>query len=321
MRVAVLAIVAALSIAAVPGPVCAAVARDGQVVMGTVLTVTVVARDAETASSLAKAAIEEVRRWDDALTIWRATGELAQLNARAGQGPVRIGSRLAHGLESMFRMAVNTDGAFEPAVATLPDAGDARATLRSIRDALRIVPLPETGGAVATLDARTRLDPGAIGKGLALDSAMKILESGGATAAFLDFGGSSQSAIGAPPGNPDGWPVVVAALAAGEAHTTVVLRDTSLSTSRSAATDTKPILDPRTKLPVAAGRLVTVLAKSATAADAWSTALVVLGRAGQGKATASGLEILIEDAGGLVATGPFAGAGLYPGGLAHAGSD
>src|SRR5438128_1973664 len=82
-RTAVAAL-AALLLAAQPSR--AAVARDGQVVMGTVLTVTVVAERKDDAGAMAKAAIDEARRWDDALTIWRDDGELKNLNRHAGRG-------------------------------------------------------------------------------------------------------------------------------------------------------------------------------------------------------------------------------------------
>src|SRR4051812_38819797 len=87
-----------LLIAASVEPSAAAVARDGQVVMGTVLTVTIVADDSETATRLAHEAVAEARRWDDALTIWRPSGELAHLNANAGRGFVPVSARLSHGL-------------------------------------------------------------------------------------------------------------------------------------------------------------------------------------------------------------------------------
>ncbi len=298
----------------------AAVARDGQPVMGTVLMVTVVAADHATAERLVREAIEEARRWDDALTIWRDDGELARLNHRAGKGAVPVSARLEQGLLAMLEFSKQSGGAFEPAVAMLPERGDAHALLRSVRDCLVVTPLhgvagvrstwhPATtasaGPAAAKLDAGCALDPGGIGKGLALDAIVSLLAGRGATAAFLDFGGSSQTAIGAPPGNIRGWPVLISGLAEGTVHGTVLLNDASLSTSRSGATDTRPILDPRTKLAVPGPRLATVLGRSATAADAWSTALVVLGKDGIEKARAANLQVFLESAGGVASTEGF----------------
>lgn len=281
-------------------PAGAAVARSGKVVMGTVLTVTVVADTSGDAQAMADAAIAEAVRWDDALTIWRAEGELARLNARAGQGPVAVSATLDRGLVAMLRLAGETDGAFEPGVGTLSVPRlPPSFPLAGIRRVLRL----DANG--ATLDAGNALDPGAIGKGLALDAIATMLRSRGADAAFLDFGGSSQTALGAPPGDPEGWTVLVAGLGQRATHGILKLRDSSVSTSRAGAQDTTPILDPRNGVPVPAPRLVTVRSADAARADAWSTALVVLGRGGLALATTVGVEALVEDSGGLALSPGF----------------
>lgn len=281
-------------------PADAAVARSGQVVMGTVLTVTVVADDPADAQAMADAAIAEAVRWDDALTIWRPEGELARLNQRAGQGPVAVSSTLERGLVAMLRLAAETGGAFEPAVGALWCPGSRPSfPLAGIR---RVLHLDSAG---ASLELGSSLDPGAIGKGLALDAIATMLRGRGATAAFLDFGGSSQTALGVPPGDAEGWTVLVAGLKDGVAHGTLKLRDASLSTSRAGASDTAPILDPRSGAVVPAPRLVTVQSPDATRADAWSTALVVLGRDGFFAARSLGIEALLEDQAGTSVTPGF----------------
>lgn len=276
-----------------PGEGEAAVAREGQVVMGTVLAVTVVAESDADAQRIAQAAIDEARRWDDALTIWRPEGELARFNRGAGRGAVELGPRLATGLSEMLRLCAATAGAFEPAVGRLPDRGDPSSKLGGIRHVLRI------DGDRATLEAGSVLDPGGIGKGLALDAMANLVRKAGARSAFFDFGGSSQTAVGVPPGDPKGWSVLVAGFRAGESLGVLHLHDASLSTSEAGAVDTKPILDPRSGAPVPGPRIVSVLSADATSADAWSTALVVLGREGLPLAFGAGLHVMLEDAGGL----------------------
>ncbi len=302
---------AVAAVQAPQSPPAFAVARSGQVVMGTVLTVTVLATDGARARRLADEAIAEARRWDDVLTIWRPEGELARFNATAGEGAVAISASLAEGLSAMLRLAKETGGAFDPAAgssardaapaAALGLVGSDERRLSASGTAARagLARVLRMNGLSASLQAGTSIDPGAIGKGIALDAAARLLRRGGATAAFLDFGGSSQLAIGAPPQDPRGWKVAVSDLATGASHGVLHLRDGSLSTSRAGALDTAPILDPRTGAAVVPPRLVTVLAPDATSADAWSTALVVLGTEGAKAASAKGLEILIEDGSGL----------------------
>jgi len=296
----------------------AAVARAGQPVMGTVLQVTVVAGDAVTAQRLADGAIAEARRWDDILTTWRPEGELARLNGRAGTGPVRISSDLAAALRRMQQLSAATGGAFDPGVGPLVQAWrqskrppDLSHLPRLHRSYLKTM-LTLTGD-TAVLEAGAALDAGGIGKGIALDAIAARLRVGGASAAFLDFGGSSQLAIGAPPDAPEGWSVLVVGVSLGSAHGTVAVRDGAVSTSRAlgGGADEGPIIDPRTRAPVPPPRLATVLASDATTADAWSTALVVLGRSGMASAESSGVGAFLEDGEGSVSTSRFFSSGMH----------
>ncbi len=285
-----LAALAAFALILCRDAACAATARSGQPVMGTILTVTVSSGSESEAKLLADAAIEEARRWDDALTIWREDGELARFNLRAGSGNVAVSSRLHRGLAAMLELARASGGAFDPAIGSLRAVPKpARTGVRGVANVLQL------GSADASLARGSVLDPGGIGKGLALDAIVEMLKSRHVVSAFLDFGGSSQTAIGAPPDDPRGWAVLVSGWEPGTSHGIVRLRDASLSTSRASAVDTTPIVDPRSGKDVAAPRLATVLAPTATAADAWSTALVVLGKDGLAAAAAHGVEGIFED--------------------------
>jgi thiamine biosynthesis lipoprotein ApbE len=132
-----------------------------------------------------------------------------------------------------------------------------------------------------------------------------MLHATGVRSAFLDFGGSSQLAIGAPAERPEGWPVAVAGLERGSVHGVIDLRDAALSTSRSTGPGAPegPIIDPRLGSPVIERRLATVLAADATTCEAWSTALVVRGRSGVAAARAADVDAFYEDAKGTLATG------------------
>jgi thiamine biosynthesis lipoprotein len=273
--------------------------------MGTVLQITVVAPTDGTARALADEAVAEARRWDDLLTTWRPEGELAHLNAQAGTGSVNISPELAAALERMVELSRATDGAFDPAVGPLVDLWRGPATPAPTRLARaadqRIAKVLTLHGTTATLAAGAALDAGGIGKGMALDAIAAKLRAGGAEAAFLDFGGSSHLALGAPPGAPQGWRVAVAGTGKDSLHGTIALRDAALSTSRAAdgPSPAGPIIDPRSGLPVRGPRLATVYARDATTAEAWSKALIVRGRATIPDATAAGVEVFFEDADGV----------------------
>ena len=279
--------------------------------MGTVLQVTVIAGEQERARALAETACAEARRWDAILTTWRADGELARLNARAGAGPTPVSAELGAALRDMQRLSADTADAFDPAVGGLVDlwrgqlppsaAEQARAVPARIGASLALE------GSQATLAAGAKLDAGGIGKGMALDAIGRLLRAGGVEAAYLDFGGSSQLAIGAPPDSPDGWRIAISGLAPQRLHGVLNLRDAALSTSRALGGPAAagPIIDPRSGAPVPGPRLVTVRAADASSAEAWSKAVIVFGRDGIARAEAGGFDVLLEDADGVARTAGF----------------
>jgi thiamine biosynthesis lipoprotein len=303
--------VVVLALALGSSPVSAAVFRTGSPVMGTVLQVTIVAADEAAARQLAEAALAEARRWDNILTTWRADGELAQLAAHAGAGPTTVSADLAAALRAMQRLSAATAGAFDPAVGPLVDLwrGPAPPSAAQLAGAVpaRLNAVLALDGRRATLVRGAKLDAGGVGKGMALDAISALLRARGVQAAYLDFGGSSQLAIGAPPDSPAGWRVAVSGLAPQQMHGVLILRDAALSTSRALGgpSPAGPIIDPRTRQPVPGPQLATVRAADASTAEAWSKAVIVLGHGGIARAGASGIEVLREDATGLERTSGF----------------
>jgi thiamine biosynthesis lipoprotein len=274
--------------------------------MGTVLTVTVEAGDEQAAGRLAEAAIAEARHWDDVLTTWRADGELAQLNARAGAGPVEVSADLAAALRAMIALSVATGGTFDPAVGPLVARWRGPEPPRpppAASDATRIATALRLDGRRATLVAGAALDAGGIGKGIALDAMAALLRRAGVGAAFLDFGGSSQLALGAPAADPSGWRVALGGLAPGSLLGEMVLRDAALSTSRASRGPSAagPIIDPRSGAPVFTPRLATARAADATSAEAWTKALIVGGRPALAPARARAIAAVLEDGDGVAA--------------------
>lgn len=150
------------------------------------------------------------------------------------------------------------------------------------------------------------LDLGAIGKGYAVERATNILREAGVISGLLHGGTSTVCAIGAPP-DADFWNVAIdlpkrgalsfvsAGLATSRPRksetslpvTTIPLRDESLSVSAASGRQFRQdgktyghVIDPRTGRPAKGAQLAAVVLPSATEADALSTALLTLGRAG-----------------------------------------
>jgi thiamine biosynthesis lipoprotein len=198
-------------------------------------------------------------------------------------------------LERARALAVLTEGAFDPTVGALlarlrrpePASDEELAAACELVGFARLVELDAAAGTVRFRRPGVRLDPGAIGKGWALDRAAELLREAGVRAALLHGGTSSVYALGAPPGE-DGWAVAVQDPLVPEGRLArIVLRDRALGVSaihgrvfRRGDERVGHVLDPRSGRAVDHTLLAAVALPSATDADAVSTALLVLGEAG-----------------------------------------
>ncbi len=150
------------------------------------------------------------------------------------------------------------------------------------------------------LEPGMKVDLGGIAKGTATDAIASLVEETAVAAAFIDFGGSSLHALGAPTGE-HGWRVLLRDGSGGFAGV-ATLRDQALSVSSSLAQFVEiegvrygHVLDPRSGEPLRERRLATVIASSGELAEALTKALLVLD-----EAEALGLVESIEDAEALL---------------------
>ncbi len=271
---------AAALIAAFPAHAAETGFTRARYVMGTVLEIEVPDGPTDAARAAVTEALDEVDRLDRLLSTWKPDSAVSRLNR--GE-PVDCPPALVELVRLSLHWCSVTGGAFiptahpliraygiEPGERTAPDQRMREAAVKLSSTAL--VELTAAGWVRLTTPG-AGLNFGAIGKGYALDRAGAILRFRGVPAARLNFGGQIL-ALGAPPGT-TGWEVVIAdprdpTRPAGR----LVVRDASVSTSASPAPG--HIVDPRTGDLVVADHQVTVVAPNATAADALSTACLVL---------------------------------------------
>jgi FAD:protein FMN transferase len=228
-----------------------------------------------------EAALAEIESWHRRLSRFAQDSLLSHINRSACHSTVRLDRDTYELLDDAVRVWRSSEGAFDITVAPLLVSSGYADSAVSARDGF-------TGCGAISLDPgnwtirfrrlNVTLDLGGIAKGHALDCAARVLRDGGVSCALLHGGTSSIVAIGAPEGT-DGWRVAMGCDADARV---VTLRDTAMSVSdgssqRQGQSDTGHIMNPRTGTPVPGAVRATVIGPSARLADAWSTALVVLG--------------------------------------------
>ena len=220
-------------------------------------------------SAIAEAALDTIESCHRRLTRFASDSLVSHIARTAHLAPVRLDADTFALFEDALAVWRASGGAFDITVASAMDGtGDA---FKSAMAAIVLDPVDRTIRCARPLT----LDLGGIGKGHALDLAARELRGHGVTAALLHGGTSSAIAIGTPPGD-DGWRV---ALGTFDDAPVVSLRDDALSVSAMMAPDgVAHVVDPAGGGRTHEERTAAVVGPSARLADAWSTALLLLGR-------------------------------------------
>jgi thiamine biosynthesis lipoprotein len=272
---------------------------DARAAMGTRFEVVLPGADRLRLQTAAEAALEEIRRLEEQLSMYRWESELSGINARAAVEAVRVEPQLFELLRIAGEISRTTDGAFDPTIGPLLRAwgfvGGAGAVpapeeVAAAREltGFDLVELDPEAFTVRFLREGVTLDLGAVGKGYGIDRAVELLEDAGIENALIHGGTSTAFGLGTPDGE-NGWrvalrnPLAEEGVSLGE----VTLRDLALSVSAPHGKAFREgdrlyghVLDPRTGEPTRGAALAAVGHPSATLTDALSTALLVLGSQG-----------------------------------------
>jgi len=247
-------------------------------------------------------ALREIEQLEAQLSLFRPGSEIALLNARAAQGPVRVSPALFALLQRAQKLSGETGGAFDITVAPLvrcwgfmggagrlprpEEVTDARAKV-----GMGLVQLNPAEFSVRFAREGVMLDLGAIGKGYAVERAAEVLCEAGVASALIHGGTSTVQALGTPPGE-ESWKVAIETPSPRSAApptllATVPLKDEAMSVSgvqensfQAGGRTYSHVIDPRTGEPTLGAVLAAVVLPSATETDALSTALLTLGAGG-----------------------------------------
>jgi thiamine biosynthesis lipoprotein len=268
--------------------------------MGTTYHVTVTSLPDDVSPRDIQGVIDEILgQVDQHLSTWRTDSEISRFNASDGTGWTPVSTDLASVLTEAQRVSRESNGAFDVTVGPLvdlwgfgtaptddgtdPTAAQLGAALENV--GVDLVEVRAAPPALRKLRAGVHVDVAGIAPGYAVDRIAQRFRDLHVAGALVELGGE----VRAWGRNPDGelWRVAIEAPVSGErrAYALAELDDMSISTSgdyRDYRIDRgrriSHTIDPRTGAPVAHDLAsVTVLHPSAMAADAYATALMVLG--------------------------------------------
>ncbi len=264
-------------------------------VMGTFASIIAGGREAGQVESYARLVEPVMDQIEAELSVYRTNSALSRLNALSGSGSIETGPHLQANLELARRYGDLSHGTFDVTVGPLVRlwgfSGGRRPTavvpadqIEAARAKVGYTHLRLDGGRASLDRPGMVVDLGGIAKGYAVDVCCDLLRAGGARAFAVNLGGNMRCFGEPQAGRP--WRIGVRDPFDGERTLGALdLHDgMSVSTSgnyeRFVEIDGRRyahIIDPRTGRPVEGMAGVTVVAPSAAAADALSTALFVLG--------------------------------------------
>lgn len=280
-------------------------------IMGTRCNLVLVSdrRQVEQAGQLLKSAENELRRLEALLSTWIDASAVSRLNqASAGQS-VDLPPELAEVLNRARALHERTRGAFDITARPLvelwrlaaengmpPDPQQlSAARAESTWDQVRL-----SDRTVSKSLATTRVDIDGLAKGYAIDRALAVLERSKAKGGMVEIGGDLR-VFGEGPDS-GVWTVAIRSPFEDLPWAEIELQEGAVCTSGDYARFIEigdqrysHIVDPRTGRPAEETHAVTVVGPDAATADAWATALSVLGPAG--------LDLLDDNLEALIVTG------------------
>jgi thiamine biosynthesis lipoprotein len=280
------------------------VGEDGTVfaeseLMGTRVSMRVWLADEARAADAGQAirdAFREIARIESIASEWQADSELTRLNESSGSGAIEISPELFEILERSRAISEATHGSFDVSFHAVGQLwkfgpGSRPPSPEAIAEKLplvnwRNVELLDNPPRARLVRKGMKLGLGAIAKGYAVDAASRLLTQRGFAHHIVEGGGDTYAR-----GSKDGqaWQIGVQHPTRGGAIGAIAAKDRAVVTSGNymrffewEGRRYTHILDPQTGWPISADKhpkSVTCVAPNATDADAYCTAVTIMGRA------------------------------------------
>jgi thiamine biosynthesis lipoprotein len=262
--------------------------------MGLPFRIVLYAKDSAAARRASDAAFARVKQLNDILSDYDSDSELSLLSRTSGSGKaVRVSDDLWNVLARAQFFAEKSGGAFDVTVGPVVNLWRYARQVKRLPDPVKLerarkavgyknVRLNRNAHTVELLVPNMRLDVGGIGKGYALDAALKVLKTNGVDRALVSGGGDM--AVGDAPPDKKGWKIELAEVETNAPKEFVFIKNCGLATSGDMFQRLEingkrysHIVDPRTGIGLTDHSLVTVIGPNAMTADATSKPISVLG--------------------------------------------
>ena len=269
--------------------------RRVQKLMGNRFELTVLADDEEQATISLDTAIAEIQRIEAVLTTFADTSETNQINALAGIAPFKPSAEVYELISRALQISDLTQGAFDisyggvdkslwnfdTSMVALPPAEVARASVQLVN--YKNVWLNPRDKTVFLKYPGMRIGFGGIGKGYAAERAKLVLKQMGIKSGIVNAAGDLTAWGTQPNGQP--WTIGIAdPNAAHQPFSKFNITDMAVATSGNYEKFVmingkrySHTINPKTGLPVAGLKSVTILCPNAELADAMATPVMVMG--------------------------------------------
>ena len=261
--------------------------------MGTRFEITLVSTQ-EVANQYLNAAQGEIERIERLISSWDANSQTAEINRQAGIKPVKVAKELYDLIARSIEISKITQGAFDISYAALDPVWFFDGRMKAVpSESERLKSVQNIGFKDLVLNAKEqtvylpkkgmKIGFGAIGKGYAADATKKLMKSLGVSSGIINASGDLTS-WGKKPDGTD-WQVGISNPEnPAKVFSWFPVRDAAVATSGNyekyvtlEGKQYSHIMDPRTGMPVSGIKSVTVFAPKAELADAFATAVFIMG--------------------------------------------